>query len=80
MTKDAEPRFAMGAGKGFDFGNYRRGWGGAYAAFLCAAREFGVKGHPHLITRWPVPAAGHQDAERGTVLGGGVRHRAGSSP
>lgn len=41
MTKDAEPRFNMGAGKGFDFGNYRRGWGGAYSTILCAAREFG---------------------------------------
>jgi hypothetical protein len=34
------PRFRM-AGKGFDFGNYHRGWGGAYAAILATAREFG---------------------------------------
>jgi hypothetical protein len=42
LTKDAsgEARLAL-PGRGFDFGNYRRGWGGTYAAIQAVAREFG---------------------------------------
>jgi hypothetical protein len=31
----------MMKGRGFDFGNYGRGWGGAYASIMGVAREFG---------------------------------------
>lgn len=39
-TQDGRPRLKM-PGRGFDFGNYRSGFGGAYAAIMTAAREFG---------------------------------------
>ena len=37
---DGGARLAM-SGRGFDFGNYGRGWGGAYASIMAVAREFG---------------------------------------
>jgi hypothetical protein len=37
---DGAPRITM-PGRGFDFGNYRRGWASTYAGILLAAREFG---------------------------------------
>jgi hypothetical protein len=42
IVRDAsgKPRLAF-PGAGFDFGNYRRGWAGTFAAILAGAREFG---------------------------------------
>lgn len=40
QAQDGQPRTAL-PGRGFDFGNYRSGFGGAYAAIMAAAREFG---------------------------------------
>ncbi len=37
---DGDTRLMM-SGRGFDFGNYGRGWGGAYASIMGVAREFG---------------------------------------
>jgi len=39
-TKSGEKRLQL-PGRGFDFGNYRSGFGGAYAAIMSVAREFG---------------------------------------
>jgi hypothetical protein len=42
ITRDAEGQARLSMpGRGFDFGNYRRGWAGTYAAILAGAREFG---------------------------------------
>jgi hypothetical protein len=38
--QDGGARLTM-SGRGFDFGNYGRGWGGAYASIMGVAREFG---------------------------------------
>lgn len=39
-TATGEPRIKLN-GRGFDFGNYGTGFGGAYAAIMAVAREFG---------------------------------------
>jgi hypothetical protein len=53
------------AGPGFDFGNYRRGVGGAYASILGVAQEFGDE-------RLAAAAQTALDADAGRAVDGGV--------
>lgn len=59
-------------GRGFDFGNYRRGWGGAYASMLAVAQEFGD-------TELAQAAQRSLDADAGRTVEGGVLRYGGMS-
>jgi len=67
-TADGEPRIAL-AGRGFDFGNYRSGFGGAYASIMAVAREFGDDGMAAAAQR-------ALDEDCGLTVEGGVRRYA----
>jgi hypothetical protein len=68
LKKDesGEERLAL-PGRGFDFGNYRRGWGGTYAAIQAVAREFGDDGIARAAQR-------SLDRDGGRVEDRGVTH------
>jgi hypothetical protein len=60
-------------GRGFDFGNYKPGWAGAYASIMDSAREFGDD---------ETAAAAQQSLDRNcgrTGTGGVLRYSAGSN-
>jgi hypothetical protein len=73
IGKDAsgQTRLVM-PGAGFDFGNYRRGWAGAFAGILAGAREFGDEEIAEAAER-----ALEQDGRR--ILDRGVAHYAAMS-
>ncbi len=59
-------------GRGFDFGNYRPGWAGAYAGIMDSAREFGDE-------ETAAAARESLDQECGRIMTGGVLRYANGS-